>query len=150
MKKLLLIIIPILLLFGTAGGAAYYWFVLKDAGDEMAEPEPPPPPPDPELVQLDSLTIPVIRQGAVKKYILLKITLQVADQDGKEFALQVMPRIKEETYLSLHDYFSAAPLDQPISIVAIKRRLQKVVAKNIGSENLVDVLIEGIYEKRGS
>ncbi|WP_425405127.1 hypothetical protein [Hwanghaeella sp.] len=150
MKKLLLIIIPVLLLFGTAGGAAYYWFVLKDATEEPAEPEPPPPPPDPELVQLESLTIPVIRQGTVKKYILLKITLQVMDQDGKELANQVMPRIKEETYLSLHDYFSAAPLDQPISIVAIKRRLRKIAEKNIGSENLVDVLIEGIYEKRGS
>ena len=150
MKKLLLIVIPVLLLFGSAGGAAYYWFVLKDASEEMAEPEPPPPPPDPELVQLDSLTIPVIRQGAVQKYILLKITLQLKDQDWKELALLVMPRIKEQTYLSLHDYFSAAPLDQPISIVAIKRRLRRVVEKSIGSENLVDVLIEGIYEKRGS
>lgn len=150
MKKLLLIIIPVLLLFGTAGGAAYYWFVLKDAAEGPAEPEPPPPPPDPELVQLDSLTIPVIRQGAVRKYILLKITLQVVDQDGKELATLVMPRIKEETYLSLHEYFSAAPLDQPISIVAIKRRLRKIVEKNIGASNLVDVLIEGIYEKRGS
>lgn len=150
MKKLFLIIIPVLLLFGSAGGAAYYWFVLKDATEEIAEPEPPPPPPDPELVPLDSLTIPVIRQGAVQKYILLKITLQVMDQDGKELAIQVMPRINEETFLSLHDYFAAAPLDQPISIVAIKRRLRKIAEKNIGSQNLVDVLIEGIYEKRGS
>ncbi len=150
MKKLLLIIIPILLLLGSAGGAAYYWFVLKDATGEAEVAEPPPPPPDPELVQLDSLTIPVIRNGSVQKYILLKITLQLMDQDGKELALRVMPRIKEETYISLHDYFSAAPLDQPISIVAIKRRLRKIAEKNIGSENLVDVLIEGIYEKRGS
>ncbi len=149
MKKILLIVIPVLLLFGSAGGAAYYWFFLKDADPEMAEPEPPPPPPDPELVPMDSLTIPVIRQGTIKKYILLKITLQLADQDGKDLALKVMPRIKDETYRALHAYFAAAPLDEPISIVAMKRRLRKVAEKNLGSENLVDVLIEGIYEKRG-
>lgn len=150
MKKIIFIIIPVLLLLGSAGGAAYYWFVLKDAAPENAAPEPPPPPPDPELVPLDSLTIPVIRNGAVQKYILLKITLQLMDQEGKELALRVMPRIKEETYISLHDYFSAAPLDQPISIVAIKRRLRKIAERNVGSDRLVDVLIEGIYEKRGS
>ena len=149
MKKLLLIVLPVLLLLGSAGGGAYYWFVLRVAAEEPAEPEPPPPPPDPELVQLDSITIPVIRQGAVQKYVLLKVTLQLADQDGKELALQVMPRIKDETYRALHAYFAAAPLDRPISIVALKNRLKKVAVRNIGSGPLVDVLIEGIYEKRG-
>lgn len=149
MKKLLLIVVPVLLLLGSGGGAAYYWFFILNAEEEVAEPEPPPPPPDPELVPMDSLTIPVIRQGIVQKYVLLKVTLQLSDQDGKDMTLQVMPRIKDETYRELHSYFAAAPLDAPISIVAIKKRLRKVAVRNIGSSHLVDVLIEGIYEKRG-
>ena len=149
MKKLFLIVVPILLLLGGAGGGAYYWFVILPAGEQTAEPEPPPPPPDPELVQLDQMRIPVIRQGAVQKYVILKVTLQLADQDGKELAMQVMPRIKDETYHALHSYFSATPLDAPISIVAIKKRLRKVAVRNVGKGPLVDVLIEGIYEKRG-
>ncbi|MDJ0683330.1 MAG: hypothetical protein QNJ84_01370 [Alphaproteobacteria bacterium] len=148
MKKLLLILIPVLLLLG-GGGAVVYFLYLKDELAANSEPEPPPPPPPPLLVPLESITIPVIRQGSIKKFVLLKITLQVKHQEGKELAIVAMPRIRDHSIRALHSFFASVPVDAPISIVSLKNRLRKVAAESIGTEPLVDVLIEGIYEKRG-
>ena len=148
MKKILILLIVVILLSG-GGFGAYYWFVLKDQQEVAAEPEPPPPPPPPQLVPIEPMTIPVIRQGSVRKYVLLKLTLQLVDQDFKDKAIVAMPRIKDQAFRDLHAFFAAVPVDNPISITAIKRRMRKVAAKNIGSEGVIDVLVEGIYEKRG-
>lgn len=147
MKKLLLIVLPLLILLGAGGGAAYYMFFMKEETVE-AEPEPPPPPPDPELVALEPITVPVIRQGSVRKFVLLKITLQLKDQEGKEMAIVAMPRIRDESIRALHSYFASVPLDAPLSIPSIRKRLRRVVTASIGSAPLIKVLIEGIFEKR--
>lgn len=148
MKKFIFIVLPLLLLLGGGGGAAYYYFVLKPA-EETAEPEPPPPPTDPVLVEIDAMTIPVIRQGSVRKYVLVKVTLQVVDRDTRQLALTVMPRVKDEMYSALHKYFASIPLDSPISTQTIKRAIAKIARKNLGAENFNRVLIEGVYEKQG-
>ena len=148
MKKLLLFGIPLLLLLGVGGAGAYY-FLYLEPGAETAEPEPPPPPADPILLAMDPMTIPVIRQGAVRKYVLVKLTLQVSDADARTLAAAVMPRIKDEAYTALHRYFASIPLDAPISTRAIKNRVSKIVLRNIGSEAFQRVLIEGVYEKQG-
>jgi len=148
MKKIVLIVLPLLLLLG-GGGAGYYFMVLKPAAEETAEPEPPPPPANPVLVEIDAMTIPVIRQGSVRKYVLVKVTLQVADRDARQLALTVMPRVKDQIYSALHKYFASIPLDSPISTQTIKRRIAKIARKNLGAENFNRVLIEGVYEKQG-
>lgn len=147
MKKIVLIVIPLLLLLG-GGGAAYFFLVLKPA-EETAEPEPPPPPTNPVLVEIDAMTIPVIRQGSVRKYVLVKVTLQVVDRDARQLALTVMPRVKDQMYSALHKYFASIPLDAPISTQTIKRYIAKIARKNLGAENFNRVLIEGVYEKQG-
>ena len=148
MKKLILIVLPLLLLLGGGGGGAYYFFVLKPA-EENAEPEPPPPPPDPVLVEIDAMTIPVIRQGSVRKYVLVKVTLQVTDQDARQLARTVMPRLKDQMYSALHKYLASLPLDAAISTQTIKKYISKIALKNLGEENFNRVLIEGVYEKQG-
>lgn len=148
MKKLILIVLPLLLLLAGGGGAAYYFLILKPA-EENAEPEPPPPPPDPVLVEIDAMTIPVIRQGSVRKYVLVKITLQVADQDARQLTRTVMPRLKDEMYSAMHKYFASLPLDAPISTNTIKKYINKIALRNLGPERFKRVLIEGVYEKQG-
>lgn len=148
MKKLILIVLPLLLLLGGGGAGAYYFLVLKPA-EQNAEPEPPPPPPDPVLVEIDAMTIPVIRQGSVRKYILVKVTLQVLDQDARQLTRTVMPRLKDQMYSAMHKYFASLPLDAPISTNTLKKYISKIARKNIGEENFNRVLIEGVYEKQG-
>ena len=148
MKKLILIVLPLLLLLGGGGGAAYYFLVMKPA-EETAEPEPPPPPVDPVLVEIDAMTIPVIRQGSVRKYVMVKVTFQVIDQDARQLTLTVMPRIKDQIYSALHRYFASIPLDAPISTQTIKKYISIIAEKNLGAENFNRVLIEGVYEKQG-
>ena len=148
MKKLILIVLPLLLLLAGGGGAAYYFLILAPA-QENAEPEPPPPPPDPVLVELDGMTIPVIRQGSVRKYILVEVTLQVKDQEARQLARSVMPRLKDQMYSAMHKYFASLPLDAPISTNTIKKYIHKIAEKNLGPENFNRVLIEGVFEKKG-
>lgn len=145
---MILIVLPLLLLLGGGGGAAYYFLMMKPA-EETAEPEPPPPPVDPVLVEIDAMTIPVIRQGSVRKYVMVKVTFQVADQDARQLTLTVMPRIKDQMYSALHRYFASIPLDAPISTQTIKKFISKIAVKNLGAENFNRVLIEGVYEKQG-
>lgn len=147
MKKFLILFVLVLLLAG--GGFAAYVFLVP-GGDEIlaSEPEPPPPPPEPMLVPIDPMTIPVIRQGTVRKYVLLKLTLQLTDQDSKERAMVAMPRIKDETFRNMHAYFAGVPVDAPVSLAAIKRRIRTVAEQSLGKDSIVDVLVEGVYEKR--
>lgn len=146
MKRLVLIVVPLILLLGGGGLAAYLIFLAPN-GEQAAEA---PPPPEPELVSIDALTIPVIRHGAVQKYVLVKITLQMTDRQSKALAFEVMPRLKDAIYRELHAYLASLPLDAPLSTRVMKQRVGKVSEDTLGRNAVHQVLIEGIYEKRGS
>ncbi|MCR9219585.1 MAG: hypothetical protein NXI21_05100 [Alphaproteobacteria bacterium] len=146
MKKLLIFGLLGLLLLG-GGGGAYWWFMLRDAGEEAAEAEPPPQDP-PVFLELDSLTIPVIRSGSIVKYVLLKITLEVEDQGARDEVVDRMPRLKDAFLRDLHDYFASIPLDSPVNVRTVKQRLQRVADRQAGPGVVKDVLIQGAFEKR--
>lgn len=146
MKKLLLILLPVLLLIGGGGGAAYFFLVMQKE-EETAEAPPPPPVEDPVFFDMKSLAIPVIRGGAVRKYILLKVTLEVADDNVLELAQLEEPRLIDLCLRELHGYFSQVPVDAKPSRQPIERRLLKASRRILGKNSVKAVLIQGIYEK---
>lgn len=146
MKKLLIFGLLGLLLLG-GGGGAYWWFMMRDAGEEAAEAEPPPQDP-PVFLELDSLTIPVIRSGSIARYVLLKITLEVEDQGARDEVVDRMPRLKDAFLRDLHDYFASIPLDSPVNVRTVKQRLQRVADRQAGPGVVKDVLIQGAFEKK--
>ena len=147
MKKLIVLLLVLILLLGAGGGGAYWWFFLR-AADEMAEPEAPPPPDPPVFVQLEALTVPVIRGGAVAKYVLLKIALEVEDEGAKAEIEERMPRLMDAFLRDLHAYFAGVPLDSPLNARTVKRRLQRVADGVTGPGVVEGVLIQGAYEKK--
>lgn len=145
MKKFVVILVVLLLLAG-AGGGAYWWLFMRggEPAAEQAEPEA-----EPLYVELDPLTVPVIRGGAVAKYILLEVTLEVADPAAQELIDARMPRLKDAFLRDLHAFFAARPLDAALNVRTVKKRLMGVSARVLGEGRVVDVLIEGAFEKTG-
>lgn len=125
------------------GGGAYWWFFMRDAGPEMAE-EPPPP----IIVQLDPINISVIRGGAVAKYVLLRIALQVTSELARDFVLQRMPKLKNVIIRNLHEYFAEIPLNSPVNSRVIRNRLRATTAEVVGAKAIEDVIIQGAFERK--
>jgi len=144
MKKLILIVLVLLLLAG-GGGGGYWWFFMRGADEAAA-----PPPPEPAVfVEMEALTIPVIRGGAVAKYVLLQVALEVEDEEARQDVIDRMPRLKDAFLRDLHAYFASTPLDSPLNVRTVKTRLKRVAGRIVGPEIVREVLIQGAFEKTG-
>ena len=146
MKKILLILIVLLLAAG--GGGGYYYFFILAAEDEMAE-EPPPPPPDFRNIDMENLTIPVIRGGAVVNYISLQLSLETIGPDNEELAISLLPRVRNAFITDLNGYFETVPVEDRIMIRSIKRRLLVLCDRILGPGVVSQVLIQGAFKQSG-
>lgn len=149
MKKLIILLLVLLLLLGGAGGGAYYYFFIKpeqDAATRQVEEEALPPPP--EFVELDSLSVPVIRNGRVVKFVLLKIAVELADGDYRDIVEENMPRVTDAFLRELHGYFATVPVDDPINVRAITVRLMRASRRVFGRGVITDILVQGVYERK--
>ncbi|MBP5855793.1 hypothetical protein KAJ83_02150 [Marivibrio halodurans] len=150
MKKLLIILVLLILLLGAGGGGAYWWFLMRDAGEghEASDAAPDDGPGEPAVyVELEALTIPVIRGGAVAKYVLLQISLEVEDLAAREEIQERMPRLMDAFLRDLHAYFASVPLDSPLNVRTVKARLRAIADRIVGADVVREVLIQGAYEK---
>lgn len=150
MKKLLIILVLLILLLGAGGGGAYWWFFMREAGQgaEAGDGAPEGAPNDPAVyVELEALTIPVIRGGAVAKYVLLQISLEVEDLAAREEVQERMPRLVDAFLRDLHAYFASVPLDSPLNARTVKARLLAIANRITGGGVVREVLIQGAYEK---
>ena len=147
MKKLIIIILILLLLLGGGGGGAYYYLYVLNAPEEPVVQEEALPPP-PEFEEMDSISIPVIRSGRVMKFVLLKTALELGDSDDRDRVERYRPRLKDAYLRELHDYFSTVPVDQPINVRAVTKRLLRASHQVLGRGVVRDILIQGVYEKK--
>ncbi len=146
MKKVIIIFIVLLLLGGGGAGGYYYMFMM-----EPAEAPPPPPPPPPVFLSgLGGLTVPVIRNGQVVKFILLNVTIELEDQMYTDLATSYIPKIQDQFLRSTHAYFAGTPIEQPINVRAITKRLKRIAIKTLGTKVVKDVFVEGVFERKGS
>lgn len=102
----------------------------------------------PLLVEMEGLTIPVIRGGRVEKYVLVKVTLEMEDSKSKSLAERSFPRLKDAFYRALHDYFGfQRPGTKGINVRVVKARLMRAGARAIGKKKIKAVLIQGAFER---
>ena len=148
MKKLIVIALVALLLLG-GGGGAYWWFMLRGAAEDVAEEAEEAPPPAPVYVDLAPLTVPVIRGGAVKRYVLLKVTLEVADEAAKATVEERMPLVMDRCLRALHKHFASIPVDAPLNVRTVKKRLRAAAGEVVAPALIEAVLIQGAFEKTG-
>ena len=143
MKLIIIIVVVIMLVAG--GGAATYFFVLAEPKKEEKGPQLPPPP---VFLKMDTLSVGVIRDGSIKEYVVLDITLEMRDEAAKSLAENKMPKLRDVYIAGLSEYFANLPsLKEGAKVPQIKRRLLSQSEKALGPGAVKDVLVQGIFER---
>ena len=146
--KLIIIIVVILVLL-AGGGAATWFFVLDDSKESGAEE--PTASADPIFLEMETLSVHVIRGGGVQKYIVLDITLELRDAATKVLAEKKMPKLRDVFISALNDYFTnLVSLKTGVKVSHIKRRLINHSEKALGKGAVKDVLVQSVFEREGN
>lgn len=151
MNRTVVIILVALLLIAGSGGAVWYFFLqarapIVSAGkkQERASLE------VPEFVDIENLSIPVIREGRVEKYITISVSLEMANKDAKILADEAFPRLKDAIFRDLHSYFSMQQSASPgLNVSQVKSRILWAAERAIGEGRVKQVIIQGAYERKG-
>jgi len=140
MKKLLIVFVLILLL-GGGGAAAGWWFYFRPH-EETAEAAP--------MLQisqteLDSIPVTVLRNGRAAYLFNFRIVLMFDDPIKKEMIDRDLPQVYDAVASELHQLMSRKQLEQGgFEEALIRQRLEKVVKKRVGAENIYRVSIRAM------
>jgi len=157
MKKIIIIVVVILLLAG--GGAAAFFFLQQEetstAADEAGEPGPDSgnvqveakKKDDPNYLDMENLAIPIIRNRRIEKHVILKVSLEMMDEDSLEDARPYMPRLKDAFIKDLYDYYSYQTPGAKINTAAIKGRLKEAGDRVVGSGKIRKILIQAAFQR---
>ena len=134
----------------AAGGAVWYFFTQADAPIEGQEEEKASLEAL-EFVDIENLSIPVIREGRVDRYITISVSLEMRDQDSKELGDEAFPRLKDAVFSQLYSYFSMQQSGQSgINIAQVKARLLWAAERAIGKGHVRQVIIQGRLRAKGA
>lgn len=157
MKKIIIIVVVILLLAG--GGAAAFFFLQQEetstaageagevgqdqAGVQLEAKRTD----DPNYLDMENLAIPIIRNRRIEKHVILKVSLEMVDEDTLEFARPYIPRLKDAFIKDLYDYYSYQSPGPKINTEAIKGRLKEAGDKVVGRGKIQKVLIQAAFQR---
>jgi flagellar FliL protein len=140
MKKLIIVFVLILLL-GGGGGGAYWWFYMR-APEETAEA---PPTLQISQTELDSIPVTVLRNGRAAYLFNFRIVLMFDDPIKKEMIDRELPEVYDAVASELHQLMSRKQLEQGgFEEALIRQRLEKVVKRRVGDENIYRVSIRAM------
>jgi flagellar FliL protein len=140
MKKLLIVFVLILLLGG--GGAGAYWWFYMGPHEDTADAAP--------LLQisqteLDSIPVTVLRNGRAAYLFNFRIVLMFDDPIKKQMIDRELPQVYDAVASELHQLMSRKQLEQGgFEEALIRQRLEKVVKKRVGAENIYRVSIRAM------
>ena len=117
---------------------------MEEPEEEVVELGPPP-----IYIEMPSLTIPVIRGGAVARYIVLKVSLEVKDADVEEMVNARIPSLRDAYLRDLHGYFGTIPIGERLNVSPVKKRMKKVSRTILGKGVIQDILITNAFTKEG-
>jgi flagellar FliL protein len=140
MKKLIIVFVLILLL-GGGGAGAYWWFYMR-APEEVADAA---PPLQISQTELDSIPVTVLRNGRAAYLFNFRIVLMFDDPIKKEMIDRELPQVYDAVASELHQLMSRKQLEQGgFEEALIRQRLEKVVKKRVGEENIFRVSIRAM------
>ncbi len=157
MNKIIIIVVVILLLAG--GGAAAFFFLQQEeistAVGETGETEQDQSgvqveakkTDDPNYLDMENLAIPIIRNRRIEKHVILKVSLEMMDEDALDDAKPYMPRLKDAFIKDLYDYYSYQSPGTKINRAAIKGRLKEAGDKVVGRGKIRKVLIQAAFQR---
>ncbi len=148
MNRIVIIVVALVVIAGS-GGAVWDFFCPADApmvagaggGRALGETE---------FVDIENLSISVIREGRVDRYITISVSLEMFDKDAKEHGDEAFPRLKDAVFRDLHSYFSMQQAGQSgINVEQVKSRLMWAAEREIGKGKVKQIIIQGAYERKG-
>lgn len=147
MKLVIILVIVIVLLAG--GGGAAYFFRADLFGDGAAPKAPIAKVADAVFVDLESVTIAVIRNRRIEKHVVLQISLEVPGETERATVSHALPRLKDAFIKDLYDYYAVQPPGREgINVEAIKKRLKFTTDAVMGPGLVRAVLIQGAVERQ--
>lgn len=150
MKLAVILVIVVVLLVG-GGGAVYFFRADLLGGEGEAERPPIAKTADALFVDLESVTIAVIRNRRIEKHVVLQISLEVPDEEARVAVSHALPRVKDAFIKDLYDYYAVRPAARDgINVEAIKKRLKRTVEYVMGPGRVREVLIRGAIERESS
>jgi flagellar basal body-associated protein FliL len=149
MKLIIIAVIVVVLLAG--GGGAAYVFRADLFGDGSVDRPPIATSADTLFVDLESVTIAVIRNRRIEKHVVLQVTLEVPDEEARGAVSRALPRVKDAFIKDLYDYYAVQPPGREgINVEAIKKRLKRTADGVMGAGKVRAVLIQGAVERASS
>ena len=130
------------------GGGAWFFLIKEDSApkEDIAALSP-----KPVFLELDTLSLHVIRGGGVKKYIVLNLTLEMRDEESRALAEQKMPKLRDVFIASMNEYFTNLPsLKNSVNMKTVKRKLLDISAKAIGKGRVIGVLLQSVFERHST
>ena len=148
MQRIVIIVVTLVVIVGS-GGVVWYFFSQADAPiveGEVNEKSPE----KSDFVDIKNLSISVIREGRVDRYITISVSLEMHDKDAKAHGDEAFPRLKDAVFRDLHSYFSMQQAGQSgINVAQVKSRLMWAAERAIGKGKVKQVIIRGAYEREG-
>ena len=148
MKIVIFIVLGLVLLVGGGLGGLFATDNMHlvglgdDPGATAGKDEPAPAPSDALYVQVNHLTIPVIKGNRIAYQILLDLNLEVDGLAAKNDVVAILPRLQDAILLDLIDRPVVDKTGfENIDIKGIKRRLLKTVRRVMGDDTVKNVLI---------
>ena len=151
MNRTVIIILVALLVMAGCGGAVWYFFLQAEAPIVEAEKKERKASLEvPEFVDIENLSIPVIREGRVEKYITISVSLEMTNKESKALADEAFPRLKDAIFRDLYSYFSMQQSGNAgLNVAQVKSRLLWAAERAIGDGRIKQVIIQGAYERKG-
>ncbi len=149
MRKFIIIMVTALIVLGGGGGAAW-WFFLQEPGEEaVAESAEKPLNARPEFVQIDTIVIPVIREGAVLHHLSYSLEIEVKDTDAKFRLYESFRELRDAFIVELHSLAAMRFVQQGnYDIHLIKKRLKLVGDKIVGKNVIEAILVRHLAKRR--
>ena len=127
MKKWIFIAVAFLLL--AAGGRGRAPGISCSRRNSARPPRPDAGAPDQgqefEIMEMQALSIPVIRNGELQKYVLINVSLELDGPESRVFVYSRMAKLEDAFFRDLHGYFGSVADTSKVNVRLLTVRLQR-------------------------
>ena len=146
MKRFLILSVILLVLGGGAGAA--WWFLLREPPQDEEQTAELPEIADLISVDVDPLTVPVIRDGRVVQHMSFLVVLRVNDEDELRLVYKAMRRLTDAYIKELHVLLARRFVWEQDDIGPyVRKRLMVASERVVGPGIVEEVLLRGVSSR---
>jgi len=148
MKKLVILLVLFLLLGG--GGGASWWFFLREAPDEGADPEIAEAEstsliPTSQIVRLDPIILPVIREGRVTLHITAVVVLELTEAMDQSELFALSDPLRNAMLSELYGIYAVRYVqERGYNLPAVRSRLAIAAEGVLGAGTVKTIRLQDI------